>query len=151
MAWGGNRVAAPLLQRAGGKQGFRARRRLVMMTFNANLSLNRVLEFLEDEVHSVIGEGDVPIEAAQGRGKSSDCPIISGAAEEAKGWRVAGAPAVSAAEGGRSAGVAIITRCCPASGLTSWGISLEGCAGRLCLGLPKARATGWFAIFSVFL
>eukprot|EP00959_Pyramimonas_sp_CCMP1952_P111847 2339436-Pyramimonas_sp.AAC.1 len=112
----------------------RGARHVIAATFNANLSWARVEEFLEEEIGQLIKEGGIPILAVQEHAKPAEWFHVTAAAQERRGWRVVGAPAVRTAEGGSSAGVALVTpRCLSLSlapGQDSWDISPAGAAGR---------------------
>ncbi|CAK0811655.1 unnamed protein product [Prorocentrum cordatum] len=133
----------------------RGARHVIAATFNANLSWARVEEFLEEEIGQLIKEGGIPILAVQEHAKPAEWFHVTAAAQERRGWRVVGAPAARTAEGGSSAGVALVTpRCLSLSlapGQDSWDISPAGAAGRLCLGMTEVKGIGWVAFFSVYL
>ncbi|CAK0841362.1 unnamed protein product [Prorocentrum cordatum] len=133
----------------------RGDRHVIAATFNANLSWARVEEFMEEEIEQIIKRGGVPIVAVQEHAKPAEWFNVTAAAQERRGWRVVGAPAVRAAEGGHSAGVALITpRCLSLSlapGQASWDISPAGAAGRLCLAMTEVKGIGWMALLSVYL
>ncbi|CAK0894942.1 unnamed protein product, partial [Prorocentrum cordatum] len=133
----------------------RGARHVIAATFNANLSWARVEEFMEEETGQLIKSGGVPVLAVQEHAKPAEWFHVTAAAQERRGWRVVGAPAVRTAEGGYSAGVALVTpRCLSLSlapGQASWDISPAGAAGRLCLGMTEVKGIGWVAFFSVYL